>query len=87
MEWLLRKPNCEFGKIFAASTISKIRFSSSFSNILESIGRKLIGLYEVRQSGVFLGFIIRINIERGHVFLGISAQRQRYDIIIAVLYG
>lgn len=43
------------GSILASSTIGSIRLSRSFSNSLENVGRRLIGLYEEGQSGGFFG--------------------------------
>ena len=46
--------------------MDKISFSSSFSNIIDSIGRRLIGLYEKGEFDGMLGFRMRMIIEYFH---------------------
>ena len=66
MECLVRKPNWESGKIFDSAIMFKILFNNIFSNTFDKIGSRLIGLYDVGQSGGFFGLRMSMIVENFH---------------------
>jgi hypothetical protein len=60
MEWLLRKPNWCMGMMSLIGTVSSSLLRISRSNTLDSVGRRLIGLYELVSIGGFPSLAIII---------------------------
>ena len=63
---MLRKPNCESGKIFVSSIIFRILLSRIFSNAFDNIGSRLMGLCDDGESGVFFGLRISVIMKYFH---------------------